>query len=184
MDNESREIKSKGNRKSSISPVRPSSKIFFLNNEMVRLVHFNRPNDICELYNFHKDKNQTMLYSDFKKHRKKAFTLKGVAKIFNRSRMQVERWIKKGLILPPVGATAGGKRVFQKLSYYSEDDLFTIRSVLATIHKGRPRKDGRIRPSMDIPTEKELRSLIGESIMLYTKTKDGEFVPVWAEETW
>jgi len=181
MDNGNREVKSKGNRESSI---KPSSTIFFLNNELVRLVHFNRANDICTLYNFIQDKEQTMLYSDFKKHRKRAFALKKVAKIFNRSRMQVERWIKKELINPPVGAVAGGKRVFQKLSYFSEDDLFTIRSVLATIHKGRPRKDGRVKPSMDIPTEKELRSLIGDAIMLYTKTKDGKFVPVWSEETW
>jgi hypothetical protein len=26
--------------------------------------------------------------------------------------------------------------------------------------------------------------LIGDAIMLYTQTKDGEFIPVWAEETW
>jgi hypothetical protein len=70
------------------------------------------------------------------------------------------------------------------MSYFSEDDLFTIRSVLATIHKGRPRKDGRITPRRDLPTEKELRSLIGDSIMLYTKTEDGRFIPVWQEETW
>jgi hypothetical protein len=29
-----------------------------------------------------------------------------------------------------------------------------------------------------------LRSLIGDAIMLYTQNKNGEFVPVWAEETW
>jgi hypothetical protein len=55
---------------------------------------------------------------------------------------------------------------------------------MSHIHSGRPRKDGRITPRKNIPTEKELRSLIGDAIMLYTQNKNGEFIPVWAEETW
>lgn len=184
MDNGPRESTSKKSGKYSLEKVKPSQTIFFLNKDLVRLVHHNRPNDICEIYNFNQDKMQTLLYSDFKKHRKRAFSTKNTTKIFKRSRMQFERWIKDGLIRPPSGATAGGIRVFQKLSYYSEDDLFTIRETAATIHKGRPRKDGRITPSRDIPTEKELRSLIGDAIMLYTRTEDGRFIPTWAEETW
>jgi len=181
MDNESREVKAKSDWKQSI---KPSSKIFFLNSDIVRLEHHNRANNVCILYNFIKDKEQTMLYSDFKKHRKRAYLVTNTLKIFKRSRIQYERWIKKELIPPPTGLTPGGKRVFGKLAYYSEDDLFTIRSILATIHTGRPRKDGRINARKDVPTEKELRSLIGDAIMLYTRTKSGEYVPVWTEETW
>lgn len=181
MDNESRKGESQNDGQQAI---KSSTTIFFINSELVRLVHFNRANDICTLYNFIKDKEQTMLYSDFKKHRKKAFTVKNTLRIFNRSRIQLERWIKNGLVEPPVGAVAGGKRVFGEYSYYSEDTLFTIREILATIHKGRPRKDGRVKPDKNIPTEKELRSLIGNAIMLYTKNKNGEFIPIWAEETW
>lgn len=184
MDNESGKIKGKGNRKSNLDPIKPSSKIFFINNELVRLTYFNRANDICSLYNLIKQKEQSMIYSDFKKHRKRAYTVIDTARIFKRTKVQLQRWIDKELIHPPMGAGLDGKREFRRLSYYSEDDLFTIRSVLATIHIGRPRKDGLVRPSRDVPTERELRSLIGDAIMLYTKTKDGEFIPVWAEETW
>ena len=185
MDNESRKNKSKSNRKSILDkPIKPSSTIFFINKDLVRMIHSNRANDICQFYNFTQDKQQSMVYSDFKKHRKRAYTVVNTARIFKRSKVQLERWIEKELIGPPTGAVAGGKRTFRKMSYYSEDDLFTIRSVLATIHIGRPRKDGFVNPSKDVPTERELRSLIGDAIMLYTKTKDGEFVPVWAEETW
>lgn len=181
MDNEGRESQSQSNWKQNI---KPSNKIFFFNKELVRLVHYNRPNDICLIYNFIKDKEQTLLYSDFKKHRKRAYNVKNTLKILNRSRPQFERWLKRGLIEPPTGAVIGGKRVFGEMAYYSEDDLFTIRSVLATIHIGRPRKDGRVNAAKDIPTEKELRSLLGDAIMLYTRTKGGEYIPVWAEETW
>ena len=181
MDNENRESQTKSNWQ---QPIKASKTIFFINNELVRLKHYNRANNICTIYNFIHDKEQTMLYSDFKKHRKRAFIVKNAIKIFNRSRIQMERWIKKGLINPPTGAVKGGKRVFGEYAYFSEDDLFTIRSVLATIHRGRPRKDGIVKPKDDVPTEKELRSFIGDAIMLYTKNKNGEFIPVWAEETW
>ena len=181
MDNEIRE--GEGQDKWQL-PIKPSNTIFFLNNDLVRLEHFNRANNICIFYNFNKDKEQSMLYSDFKKYRKRAYTVINTLKIFKRSRMQMERWIASGLIEPPTGAVSGGKRIFRKMSYFSEDDLFTIRSVIATIHSGRPRKDGRVTPRKDVPTERDLRSLIGDDIMLYTRSKDGEYIPVWAEETW
>lgn len=181
MDNEGRKGQIENNWQ---QPIKPSATIFFLNKEIVRIIHTNKANNICVLYNFIKDKEQSMLYSDFKKHRKRAYTVKNTLKIFGRSRIQLERWIKKGLVAPPTGAVPGGKRVFGEYAYYSEEDIFTIRDVLATIHKGRPRKDGRVTPRFDVPTEKDLRSLLGDAIMLYTKTKSGEFIPVWTEETW
>ena len=181
MDNENGKTKGKGKRN---EPIKPSGKIFFINEEMVRLVYSNRANNICILYNFNQAKEQNMLYTDFKKHRKRAYTVANTARLFNRSRMQLERWIKNGIVPPPTGAVDGGVRRFQKLSYYSEDNLFTIRSAIAKIHSGRPRKDGRITTRKDVPSERDLRSLLGDSIMLYTKTEDGRFIPVWQEETW
>ena len=124
MDNESRKGQSQNNRQQSI---KASNTIYFLNGEIIRLIHFNRANDICTIYNFIKDKEQTMLYSDFKKHRKRAYTVINTLRIFNRSRIQLERWIKKGLVDQPVGAVIGGKRLFGEYSYYSKDQLFTIK---------------------------------------------------------
>jgi len=181
MDNEARDSKSK---KSGQSSIKPSNIIFFINNELVKVIHTNRASNICFLYNYIKDKEQSMLLSDFKKYRKRAYTVINTTRIFKRSRVQFERMIKDGLILPPVGASPEGKRAWQKMSYYSEDDLFKIREAMASIHTGRPRKDGKITSRKDVPTERDLRSLIGDAIMLYTQNKDGEFVPVWAEETW
>jgi hypothetical protein len=184
MDNEVGKSEGKKKWSPSITNIKPSKTIFFVNEDLVRLVYYNRPNNICVLYNFNQDKEKNMLYSDFKKVRKRAYTVSNTLKIFSRSRMQLERWIQKGLIPPPTGAAKGGKRVFRKLSYYSEDNLFTIRESCGNIHIGRPRKDGRTTPRKDVPTERELRSILGDAIMLYTKTEDGRFIPVWSEETW
>ena len=164
--------------------VKPSNVIYFINNQLVKLIHSNRANNICNLYNYITWKEQTMLLSDFKKHRKRAFTMANTIKIFQRSRVQFERMIASGKINPPVGATIGGVRKWQTMSYYSEDELFKIRDTMATIHMGRPRRDGRVTPRKDVLSERDLRSLLGDAIMLYTKTEDGRFIPVWQEETW
>jgi len=181
MDNERREEKSEGSRESS---VKPSPHIFFLNNEPVKLIHSNRANNICYVHNYIHNKEQTMLLSDFKKHRKRAYTVANTLRIFKRSRAHLERLIKDGVIPKPIGAIEGGVRTFTIKSYYSEDHLFIIRDAMANIHMGRPRRDGKITTRKDVISEKDLRSLIGSDIMLYTKTEDGRFIPVWQEETW
>jgi len=130
------------------------------------------------------DKEQSMLLSDFKKHRKRAYTVSATLRILKRSRAHLERIIKAGIVPAPVGAQKGGGRKWQVLSYYSEDDLYKIREGMASIHMGRPRKDGKVTTRKDIVSEKDLRSILGDGIMLYTKTEDGRFIPVWQEETW
>jgi hypothetical protein len=181
MDNGKREDQSQGSGKSVINS---SNIVFFINNELVKIVHRNKPNNICYLHNYIHDKEQTMLYSDFKKHRKKAYTVATTLKIFKRSRMQFSRLIKSNIIPAPTGASKGGERKWQTMSYYSEDDIYKIREAMGNIHIGKPRKDGRVTPAKDILSEKDLRSLLGDGMMLYTKTEDGRFIPVWQEETW
>jgi hypothetical protein len=124
-----------------------------------------------------------MLYSDFKKHRKRAYTVINTARLLGRSRMQLYRYYRDGLIEPPVGILPGGERVFRKKSYYSEDDVFKIREAMASLHHGRPRNDGRTTNNRTL-TEKELRAKMGDALVLYTRTKDGDFIPVWSEETY
>jgi len=164
--------------------ITPSKSVFFLNNELVRFIHGNRALNICSIYNYRLQKEQSMLYTDFKKHRKRAYSVKNTLKIIKRSRMQLERYIKDGLISPPTSTSADGKRTFRKLSFYSEDNIFEIREAMAKIHGGRPRKDGRTTTRKDVPSERDLRSLLGDAIMLYTRTEDGRFIPIWQEETW
>lgn len=159
-----------------------SKKLFFVNGELIRLINTNRGFNIVNLFNIIHQKEQTMLLSDFKKHRKRAYTLIDAARLLDRGPAQIYRYIDEGLIPPPVGVMAGGQRMFTKKSYYSEDHIFEIREAMSKIHRGRPRKDGKI--SNSVLTEQELRAKMGDALMLYTRTKDGEFIPVWSEQTY
>lgn len=163
--------------------IKPSNKLFFINNKLCRVIASNRGMNIVYLFNITDQKEQTMLLSDFKKHRKRAYTVRKACQLLGRTKMQVYRYVANGMVKPPVGILPGGERVFTKKAYYSEDDIFEIRNVMSTIHRGRPRKDGKI-VNNNVLTEKELRAKMGDAIMLYTKTEDGRFIPVWQEETY
>lgn len=162
--------------------IKGSKSLYFINGDLVRLINVNRGMNIVNLFNIIHQKEQTMLLSDFKRHRKRAYTLIDAARLLNRGPAQIYRYIDEGLIPPPVGVMAGGKRMFTKKSYYSEDHIFEIREAMSKIHRGRPRKDGKV--SNSVLTEQELRAKMGDALLLYTRTKDGEFIPVWSENTY
>lgn len=120
----------KGQEDNSERVIKASAVIFFLDKSLVRLITSNRGSNIVYLYNITEAKEQTMLLSDFKKHRKRAYTFSNTARLLNRSNMQLYRYIHRGLIKPPMGILPGGERMFTKKSYYSEDDVFEIRRVM------------------------------------------------------
>ena len=163
--------------------VRASNTIFFLNDDLVRLVASNRGANIVYLYNIIHGKQQTMLRSDFKKHRKRAYLVTDAAKLLNVSTQALYRYMWKGLIERPTGGNLGGVREFHKRSYYSEDYIFKIREIMTTIPRGRPRSDG-IAVNNSVLTEQELRAKMGDALILYTRTEDGRFIPVWQETTY
>lgn len=159
--------------------VKPSKKIFFLNEDLVRVIHINKAQNFVKIYNICKNKYQSLLWTDFVKHRKKAYTKKQVCKILNRTMVQLDHYIYSGMINPPTGAAPGGKREWHYWSFYSEDEIYKIRDYMSTIHRGRPRRDGLITNS--VISEQELKVRLGDGMMLYRKNSDGEMVPVWSE---
>lgn len=162
--------------------IKPSAKLFFINKDLIRVLSSNRGQNIIYMFNLTKNKEQSMLLSDFKKHKKRAYTVIDTCRLLNKSPSQIRLHIRNGFIDPPTGVLADGERSYTRKSYYSEDQIFAIRDALSTIHIGRPRKDGKVSNSM--LTEQELRARMGDALVLYTRTKDGNFIPVWAEETY
>jgi hypothetical protein len=164
-----------------IKPViKPRTKIWFLNGDLVKVVHVSRSAGIITLYNKTKDEKMTTTIVEFKKKRKKAFTIKETAQLLNCHVKHIPRLVKKGIIPEPVGELPGGKRAFHYLSYYSEDVIMESRKAMSMIHQGQPRKDGLI-TNNKTPTEQELRAAMGDGILLYTKDGSGNFIPIFSE---
>jgi len=160
--------------------IKGNQTIWFLNGDLVRLHHSSRSTGIVSVYNITKDRLESCLRTDFRKNREKAYTVSETARLVNRHRKYFPSLIKRGIIPPPVGAQVGGTREWQVRAYYSESQLKEIRDILASIHIGRPRKDNLI-TNNQTPTSQELTRRTGDGILMYTKTEDGRFIPVWGE---
>jgi hypothetical protein len=157
-----------------------SKRVWFLNGDLVRTYHLNRSNGIVSVYNIVKDRIESCLLSDFKKNREKAYTVKETSILVNRHQKYLPTLMKRGVIPYPTGAQKDGVRAWQIRSYYSESQVREIRDILASFTKGPPRKDGLINNNIT-PTSQELNRRMGDGILLYTRTEDGRFVPIWSE---
>ena len=157
-----------------------NKKIWFLNNDLVRLHHSSRSTGMVTVYNITKDRLETCLRNDFRKNRQKAYTVAETARLVNRHRKYLPTLIKRGMIPAPIGCSKDGKTGWQIRSYYSEEHVREIRAILASIHIGQPRKDGLI-TNNQTPTSQELTHRMGDGILVYTKTEDGRFIPIWDE---
>ena len=164
------------------APVIPGSKkVWFLNGDLVRVHHLNRSNGIMSVYNINKDRLESCLVIDFKRNRKKAYTVGETAILVNRHKKYMPSLMKRGIIPHPTGSQKGGATGWQVRSYYSELQVHEIRDILATYHIGQPRKDKLITNDIT-PTKQELTRRMGDGILTYTRTEDGRFIPVWKEE--
>jgi hypothetical protein len=163
------------------SPIIPGNKkVWFLNGNLVRVYHMNNSNGIMSVYNITLDQIESCLVSDFKKNRERAYTVGQTAELVNRHKKYMPALMLKGVIPFPMGAQKGGERGWQVRSYYSESQVREIRDILASYHHGRPRKDKLITNDVT-PTRQELTRRMGDGILVYTKTEDGRFVPIWNE---
>jgi hypothetical protein len=160
--------------------VEASKKIWFVNGDLVRILSITRSTGICHLWNMTREREEVCFFADFKKNRKRAYTVTRTAKLVNRHPKHLPRLATEGVIPWPMGALPNGERAFQSLSYYSEDAVREIRDILATISHGRPNRYGTISNNVT-PTVQELNRRMGDGILTYTMSSDGNFIPVWTE---
>lgn len=154
-------------------------KMFFINKKLHRRIKINRSAHIVSAYDYESGEIKTYTYSDFKKFRQRAFLISEAAKILRRHGNAIRYAIYDKDIPSEV------PRVFRKngvgIYYLSEDHIFELRDFFASKHRGRPRKDG-IKVAKNVPSVEELEVFFGRRQLLYTRTKDGDFVPVWRSE--
>jgi hypothetical protein len=159
---------------------RPRRKTWFLDGDLVRITHISRASGMVVLYNCTKDCNMTITMVEFKRKRKRAYTVMETAKLLNYHRKSIPRLVKQGFLPSPVGELPGGETAFHHLSYYSEDHIWEARNLMAQTHQGRARKDGLI-TNNKTPTEQELRYAMGDGMLYYVKDENGRFIPVFSE---
>lgn len=162
---------------------RPALRYFFLNDQLHKKLRINRGADLLVAWNYPEHKKVTYIYSDTVRLHEKAFSTAEVCKMVNRKIMTIENAWKRGMIERPQH-TYGldeNKNIYQY--FWREKDIMELHAYLATVHKGRPRKDGSI-TNTTLPTPRELRAMIHNEEVLYFKDEHGNFVPSWRAKDW
>lgn len=162
---------------------KPANKYFYLNKKLHKTIFVNRPGDILVAWCYPCRKRHTYILSDVKSHSQKAFDLKEAAAFVNRHRVNVEHYIIDGMFPSPQKTYSIDGRFSPGKYKFSEDDVIALHEYLLTVHRGRPRLDGLIKPG-PLPNRAELRAMMKNNEMLYVMGKSGEFTPIWKEVDW
>jgi hypothetical protein len=155
-------------------------KVYFLGDDLVSVEVKVPTQGIVKIKNWSKDKFMFMSIPEFKRVRKKAFTRTEAGELLNYSRESLGNLTRKGLLPRPIPRMPVNEDPNGICTYYKEETIYTMREILAGIHRGRPRKDG-LKINNQVPTESELSAKLNKAYVVYLKTEDGTFVPTFPE---
>lgn len=155
---------------------KPSSKnfvYFFLNDKLHKVLRASRAKDELVAWCYVDRKRVLYSYSQVKKNMEKAYSIKEVSQILNRHRVTIQDYIIAGVIPSPEKIYPIGDpddSVWFKYMFSQKDILGLHEYILEA---------GRLD---DLPSRSELMAILKHNIILYTKTEEGKFVPIWKAE--
>ena len=145
---------------------------FFLNGKVHKVLRLSRAKDEVVAWSYLDNKRVMYSYAQVDKHMERAYGIIEVSKILGRHRVTVEEYILQGKIKQPqkVYPISNPDSSWSKYMF-SESDILDIHQFIIDA--------GHIR---DLPSRSELQAILKHNLILYTKTDDGKFVPVWKAE--
>jgi hypothetical protein len=145
---------------------------FFLNGKVHKVLKLSRARDEVIAWSYLDKKRVMYSYSQVEKNMEKAYGIVEVSKILARHRVTIEEYILQGKIKQPqkVYPISNPDSTWSKYMF-SESDILDIHQFIIDA--------GHIR---ELPSRSELQAILKHNLILYTKTEDGKFVPVWKAE--
>ena len=158
-------VREKGSR------VRKKLLYFFLNNKLHKVIRLSRARDELVAWCYMDKKRVLYSYVDVQKNMEKAYTIKEVGVLLNRHKVTIEEYILQGKISVPqkIYPISNPDSSWYKFML-SESDILKLHEYI--LEAGYTK---------NIPSKTEIRALLKNNMILYTKTVDG-FVPVWKAE--
>lgn len=156
---------------------------FYLNDELHKTLSIKRPDDLIIAWNYNKVMRVAYVLSDCRLHMQRAYSCADVGNLFGRDRKSILRYIYDGNIPAPQKADVIGGSEREGRYFFSEKNIYGLHDYLLTVNLGRPRRDGE-RRAVNAPSRRELEAMLKNNTMLYVKSADGEFTPIWKQQDW
>ena len=150
-----------------------SLRYFFLNDKVHKVIKSSRSKDELIAWCYPDKKRVLYSYSQVKKNMETAYTVVQVASLLNRHRVTIQEYILNEKVATPQKIYPIGQPDSERWSQY----MFNQKNIL-DIHQ-HILDSGH---SKEVPSKTELQALLKNNLVLYTKTEDGKFVPVWKAE--
>lgn len=168
---------SQGNR----SPKKRPLRYFFFKDKLHKKLRINRSADTIEAWCYPDSRRVVYTYSVLKRGLETAYSTVQVAEMLGKHTDTIENAVKAGNVPEPqiVYTMSANKR--KHAWKWDERAIMDLHAYFLTVHRGRPRKDGRITPQQ-MPTARELRAMVRQEEILYKKMPDGSFQPTWRAE--
>ena len=152
--------------------VRKKFLYFFLNGKIHKVLKSSRARDEVVAWCYPDRRRVLYSYSLVEKNMENAYSIKDAGKLLNRHKVTIEEYILAGKIKVPqkVYPISNPESSWFKFML-SESDILDIHQFILD--------DGYL---TNLPSRTELKALLKHNMILYTKTVDGSFVPVWKAE--
>ena len=150
-----------------------SLRYFFLNDKIHKTISSSRSKDELIAWCYPDKKRVLYSYSQVKKYMEKAYTVVQVASMLNRHRVTIQDYILEGKVqtpskIYPIGEPSS--KAWSKYMFNQKDILDIHQHILDSGH------------SSEMPSKAELQGLLKNNFILYTKTDEGKFIPIWKAE--
>ena len=150
-----------------------SLRYFFLNDKIHKVLKASRSKDEIIAWCYPDKKRVMYSYSQVKKNMETAYTVVEVASMLNKHRVTIQEYILNEKVATPQKIYPIGQPDSENWYQY----MFNQKNIL-DIHQ-HILDSGH---SKEIPSKAEVQALLKNNLVLYTKTEDGKFVPVWKAE--
>ena len=143
-----------------------------MNNKLHKVIRLSKARDELIAWCYTDKKRVLYSYVDVKKNMENAYTIKQVGLIIGRHKVTIEEYILQGKIKEPqkVYPISNPDSKWYKFMF-SESDILKLHEYI--LEAGYTK---------DLPSKTQLQALLKQNMILYTKTVDGSFVPVWKAE--
>jgi hypothetical protein len=152
--------------------VRKTFLYFFLNDKLHKVLKSSRSKDELIAWCYPDKKRVLYSYSQVNKYMDNAYSTTQVCALLNKHKVTIEDYILEGKIKAPqkVYPIGNPDSTWSKYMFNQSDILDLHQFILDAGH------------SKEIPSKAELMALLKHNMILYTKTEEGNFVPVWKAE--
>ena len=146
---------------------------FFLNGNIHKVLKASRSKDELIAWCYPDKKRVLYSYSQVNKYMENAYTMTQVGRILNKHKVTIQDYILDGKIKAPQKVYPISNPDHENWSKYmfSESDILDLHQYI--LDSGY---------SSDMPSKNELYAILKNNLILYTKTEEGKFVPVWKAE--